>query len=355
MVYFLGRDVHLAITTEHALCGVSVNENGNAYVDNVQIGEVTDVDASANEYTLNAVHGLSTGDPITVTMDADATIGSGPSPLTRYYAVEGSSTSKVKLATTQANATAGTVVSLTDSEGLTTNITRELTHSDATGGNDTPHTFIFNRHWPRHDGTGRIDTIKSDTETIKGIIQTSSDADRNTLIDVTGIDISMGKTDEDVAYFGQRTALKSEIKSDVTVSITRKKTDHRWSTLWNKARCGILSYTNTNKTAFDVDSATFTANSAGDYLPLVGAVEINSSNASIAQPKNGNYGYRVHVILKSGKEVLTLRNMCMSSYSVSLNPDGISEETIELYGYVEPKVDGDATYGYTTLTAVSEL
>ena len=357
MAYFLGRDVYVALTTEHALCGISVNENGDVYVDNVILGEVTGVDASADEYTLNAVHGLSTGDPIMVTMDADDSIGSGPSAGTRYYAIEGSTTSKVKLATTQANATAGTAVSLTDSEGLTTNITRELSHSDSIGGNDTPHTFIFNRHWPNHDGTGRIDTIKSDNSSgdRRGIIQTAASADRNNILDITGLDISIGKTDEDVNYFGQRTPNKAEIKSEVTISITRKKTDHRYSALWNKARCGLLTYTNTNKTAFDVDSAAFTANSAGDYLPIIGAVEVNGSLSSNPQPQNGNFGYRAHIILKSGSEVLTLRNLCMSNYSTSLSPDGIAEETIEFYGFVDPIVDGDATYGYTTLTAVSDI
>jgi len=53
--------------------------------------------------------------------------------------------------------------------------------------------------------------------------------------------------------------------------------------------------------------------------------------------------------------VLTLCNLCMSGYSTTLSPDGITEETIEFYGYVDPVVDGDATFGYTTLTAVGDL
>ena len=34
----------------------------------------------------------------------------------------------------------------------------------------------------------------------------------NAMADVTGIDITMGTVDEDIAYLGQRTALKAEIK-----------------------------------------------------------------------------------------------------------------------------------------------
>ena len=360
MAYFLGRDVSLAITTEHALCGISVNENGDVFPDNVQIGEVvgiTHVGSGTDEFTLNGVHGLSTGDPFMVTMDADDTIGAGLTPGTRYYAIEGTTTSKLKVATSMANALAGTAEELTDSENITTNITRELSHSDTTGGNDTPHTFIFNRHWPNHDGTGRIDTIKSDSSSgdRRGIIPTAASADRNSLLDITGIDITFGKVDEDVSYFGQRTSGKMELKNDVSISITRKKTDHRFNALFNKARCGVLTYTNANKTALDVDSTSYAGNSGGDYLSPYTAVEINHSNATLPQPQNGNYGYRIHVISKSGSEVLTLCNLCMSGYSTTLSPDGITEETIEFYGYVDPVVDGDATFGYTTLTAVGDL
>ncbi len=360
MAYFLGRDVNLAITTEHALCGISVNENGDVFPDNVQIGEVTGithVGSGTDEFTLNGVHGLSTGDPFMVTMDADDTIGSGLTPGTRYYAIEGTTTSKLKVATSMANALAGTAAELTDSEYATTNITRELSHSDATGGNDTPHTFIFNRHWPNHDGTGRIDTIKSDSTggDRKGIISTAASADRNNLLDVTGLDITFGKVDEDVAYFGQRTPGKMEIKNEVTISVTRKKTDHRWTALWNKARCGILTYTNASKVALDVDSTSYSGNSGGDYLPPYTVVEVNTSNATLPQPVNGNFGYRIHVVIKSGSEVLTIRNTCMTNYTTSLSPDGITEETIEFYGYVDPVIDGNATAGYTTLTAVGDL
>ena len=46
--------------------------------------------------------------------------------------------------------------------------------------------------------------------------------------------------------------------------------------------------------------------------------------------------------------------MCMTDYSVSLNVDGVTEETVTFYGYIEPKIDANST-GYTTLTTTSEL
>jgi len=349
MAYFLGRDVNLAITTEHAVCGISVNEDGNVYVDNVDIGAVTNID-NGNDLFTTSIHGLTTGDPVMFTMDAGETISTGIAAGTRYYAIV-TSTTEFKVAETKVLATAGTPIDISSNTYATeTNVTRELAHSDSTGGNSTPYTFIFNREWPRYDGTGRIDTIIDDIAgDARGIITTGGHADRNTLVDVTGLDVTFGKTDEDIAYFGQRTAGKIEIKNDVTLSITKKKIDHRWTALWNKARHGVLSYTDANKVALDVDS------DVSADLPAATTVEIYNANSAMPQPSNGNYGYRIYLITKSGSEVLTLRNMCMSGYSSSLNADGLTEETIEFYGYVDPIVDGDATYGYTTLTPVTDL
>ena len=47
-----------------------------------------------------------------------------------------------------------------------------------------------------------------------------------------------------------------------------------------------------------------------------------------------------------------LKNMCMTEYAVSLNPDGVTEETITFYGFLEPKI---ATSANSTLTTAAEL
>ena len=44
--------------------------------------------------------------------------------------------------------------------------------------------------------------------------------------DITGVDVSIGTTDEDVTYIGQMTSAKAEIKKEVTCSITRKKSNN---------------------------------------------------------------------------------------------------------------------------------
>ena len=57
---------------------------------------------------------------------------------------------------------------------------------------------------------------------------------------ITGLDLSFGVMDEDVAFVGQRNVLKAEIKKDNSVTITRKKSDSVWSVIYNDARFGLM-------------------------------------------------------------------------------------------------------------------
>ena len=355
MVYFLGRDVHASITTEHSVLGIAVVVEGEAYLNNVLLAQVASINAGTDIITCAAVHSLSDGEPFTVTMDADATIGMGLTAGTIYYA-NAPSTTTLSVHTTRALGLSGaSKVSLTDSEATTTNITREIV---GTSDSSAPNTFIFNRNWPQYDGVGRIDTIIGDSTT-PAPLQYSSATDRNRISDLTGLDLTFGKIDEDISYLGQRTALKAEVKNEVTVTFTRKTSDSRFEILFNKARDGVVSYTNTDKTAIDIDSASVISST----IPAVGTVELNhggqnaaTSASGIGQVPNQNFGYRIHIQLKSGAtgEILTLQNMCMTDYSVSINVDGVTEETITFYGYVEPKIDANTT-GYVTVTTTGEL
>ena len=482
MVYLLGSDVHAAITTENRLLGISVvPESGSAYVDNVLIGTVGSVNASTDVITTEAVHGLSTGDPIMFTMDDDESIMQGLRPNTRYFAVVASTTT-FKVATSYANATAGspTVIDLTDVSATETNITRELSEANALaatgqvsitvasigvigqgdvislvatngttvtctllgtsgsptssttdgnvtaltyssggyanttlhataqaaaiatainynnyfsasananvititqatagadgnttititelgstamtktnfqGGQDsgkaTTGTVIYNREHPKYNGTGRLDTIVSGGGLTAEGIEESNASHKNTITDLTGVDITIGTVDEDVSYFGQKSNLKTEIKKDVSISFTRKKSDSRYEILWNKARCGTVAYTNSGKTILDIDGATPLAAST---LPNNNTVELYNADAAEETPSR-NYGYRIHLMLKSGTEVMTLQNCCMTSYATSVNADGITEETIAFYGYITPQVVA-AAVGYVTATTAAEL
>ena len=348
MTYFLGSDVNAAITTEHKLLGVSVVAgSGKAYVDNTLIGVLDATDNSADTISTASAHNLTTGDPFMFTMDDDSPSlaltldGSAAAVGTTYFAILVDA-DDIKVASSYANAIAGTHMelggSINSGTGVNTNITRELGSS----------TVIKNREWPKYDGTGRIDTIVGDSETATGI-KTSGD-DKNILSDLTGIDLTLGKTDEDVAYFGQKTALKAEIKNEVTVAFTRKKSDSKFETLFQQARDGVLSYTDSGKTAFDIDSATPLASST---LPSNNTVEINNTSVGLPQPDQ-NFGYRIQLMMKANAEVLTVRNACITDYAISLNPDGITEETITFYGHVKPKLLSGVV-GTVTVTGVAEL
>jgi len=141
----------------------------------------------------------------------------------------------------------------------------------------------------------------------------------NEIADLTGLDLSIGSTDEDISYFGQRTVLKAEIKKETSITCTRKKSDRTWDALFNGARAGL--------------------NNLG--------TDIRDANAGA--PDDVGYGYRLHVKLKNAEEIFVVRNCCVTAHTVSLNADGTTEETLEFMSYVDPLiVDTDAeTYAQT--------
>ena len=130
--------------------------------------------------------------------------------------------------------------------------------------------------------------------------------------DLTGVEVSLGAIDEDIAYMGQRTALKAEIKKETTVTLTRKKSDAFWSDMWATGyRWGCTS-ASTNE-----------------------AVTVAVGNA---MPSSTEYGFRVHVALKDDAEVITVSGMTFSEYSTTLNADGVTEETLTFISHITPAV-----------------
>lgn len=127
----------------------------------------------------------------------------------------------------------------------------------------------------------------------------------STINDLTGVDIGIGAMDEDITYFGIRSVTKAEIKKETTVSITRKKNDTVWDTVYNDARFGVSG--------------------AATVWP------------GLEEP-TATHGYRVYIALKSGSEVISVPNACVQSHTVTVNADGVSEETIEFMSYVTPHI-----------------
>ena len=132
----------------------------------------------------------------------------------------------------------------------------------------------------------------------------------NEVSDLTSVDIGIGVSDEDITYFGQRTTLKTEIKKETTISVTRKKNNNCWDEVFNEARHGV-----------EGTSSFFGYGSVGHV-----------------NPGRNDYGYRVFLKLKNDGEVIALPNCCITGHTISLNADGTTEETMEFMCYVNPVI-----------------
>ena len=158
------------------------------------------------------------------------------------------------------------------------------------------------------------------------IFTTSNLQKTNPVTDVISVDVTLGAVDEDIAYMGQRTALKAEIKKENTVVITKKKDSTLFDDLFNVARYGLIG--------------------SGGATPTV------MGQATLKQPTRV-MGYRVHVQLKGNSgEVLSLPNMTISEHAVTLNADGVQEESITFMGHVTPLIGTAADKTATAVTAL---
>ena len=141
--------------------------------------------------------------------------------------------------------------------------------------------------------------------------------------DVTSLDLGIGSMDEDIAYFGQRTALKAEIKKATSLTLTSKKSDFNQEVIWDTIRYGL-----TGSTVSDA-----------------------SIMSGLAEPTI-EYGYRAYVHLSGTSEVMTIPNCVVQSHSVSINADGTTEQTLELMSSVTPVISGA---NYVTATDPADL
>jgi hypothetical protein len=152
-----------------------------------------------------------------------------------------------------------------------------------------------------------------------GILASGTGSDTIRAADITGVDLSIGAVDEDITYFGLRSITKAEIKKETTLTLTRKQSNNIWDSVYN----------------------------GGGRWGASG----QSFWEGLEEP-NPTTGYRVHVVLKSGSEVFTVRNACIQGHTKTLNADGTNEETMEFMSYVTPKVSGSAVTGATSATEV---
>ena len=183
--------------------------------------------------------------------------------------------------------------------------------------------------------------------------------------DITGIDLSIGVSDEDVGPFLGKPQImqKVELRKETVVTITRKKDDEFYDTLFNgpsTAADFFGSATDATRQGARFGIVYDTANNLckiNDGSQFMGDVVESGTTADCV------YGFRLHIVLKStiNGELFTVRNATMTGHTVTLNADGTQEETLEFTSSVAPGIErpsnisGDTTGFNRTSTPVAEL
>ena len=148
--------------------------------------------------------------------------------------------------------------------------------------------------------------------------------------DLTGVDLGISVMDEENSYMGLRQQGKSEIKNETTLTLTRKKKDAVYDVVYNGdgtnvCRWGISGEVTAGSTANVFDGLT---------------------------KPDQEYGYRLHVQLKSSGEIFCIRNATISAHGTTMTADGAQEETLEFTSHVKPKI---VTAAHTTKTPLADL
>lgn len=120
------------------------------------------------------------------------------------------------------------------------------------------------------------------------------------LTNIIGLDVSIGTMDEDITYFGFRQTTKAEIKKETTISITRKKENLVWDAVFNN-----------QSSSYGRWGVSGTTGLSGLTEPTV------------------NLGYRVHIQLQNGSEVMSIPGCVLAAHTVTTNVDGSADETLE--------------------------
>ena len=170
----------------------------------------------------------------------------------------------------------------------------------------------------------------------------------NRLTDLTGVDVSVGASDEDLNFFGLRNVGKIEIKKETGVTITRKKSNNK------------------NMVAFQGTTASADSKSSGAHGGRWGLVYDGSSkmvlNDATIDPKSATddtssqcYGWRVFIELKAESStgagdgtVLIIPNCTMMDYSGTVSNDAANEETFTFSSMVKPRVMNSEKVAVTT-------
>lgn len=181
---------------------------------------------------------------------------------------------------------------------------------------------------------------------------TAAVASGGLLSDVTGVDVSIGISDEDTGpFFGQLSTGKVQLRNENTVTITKKKTNDDFDIIFNGPA------TTADFGGSDADANRMGARFGVEYDGsnwVVGDGRTNPMFITGATAANRPYGYRVHVRLlnSAAGPVYTLRSCTLTGHTMSLNADGATDETLEFASSIQPvTVTGANTFDLDTLVA----
>jgi len=150
--------------------------------------------------------------------------------------------------------------------------------------------------------------------------------------DLTGVDVSIGAMDEDITYLGQKGTGKVEQKKEVSVTLTHKKKNNVWDVIFNGPSQAASLEGGVQLPQGARWGVDLTSDGSKAYI---GTGLSNPKDVIDSGTTNVCYGYRVHIKMLTGStdgttETISLPNMAITGYTVTLNADGVTEETLEL-------------------------
>ena len=161
------------------------------------------------------------------------------------------------------------------------------------------------------------------------------------LSDITGVDVTIGAQDEDISFMGLRNVGKIEVKKDTTVAITRKKSDVKFSMLFQ----GQTDSGNSNGDGKHSGRYGLIANSAGAMKISDGTTDPKTTTDDQTTPKQGD----------GDGEVLVIPNCHFMEYGHTLSNETANEETFSLTSQVKPFIwNGKKSSGKYTGKAITQ-
>ena len=145
--------------------------------------------------------------------------------------------------------------------------------------------------------------------------QGSGTAQKSEVVNLTGVDLSLGAMDEDLSFIGQRATMRVEVKKENSITLTRKKSNDTWDIIYNDARFGVTEGTSHGNTDFET---------------------------GLSAPDFAGYGYRIYLFFKKyvgateQGGVLVIPNCCITEHTVTLGADSTTEESLTFQSYLDP-------------------